>query len=198
MGRSRCKDNTGKRSQEGEDVEIIEPTAPAAGASTSTGAQPSDPRLQQLVMLGQLWADNVKEEQAMAYRDLLEQLLAVSHEIYPLLTQADGRAVIESVQDTTGKYLEREHGFSLQVTKEDSIIRRKRWTRVQRTKEVREALDNYYHQATALVEAQSKTMDAIERLGEVINDHDTLVNILNHIQNPCMQVTVRVDALEAR
>ena len=32
-------------------------------------------------------------------------------------------------------------------------------------------------------------MDMVEELGEVISDHDTIVNILNHIQNPCMEVT---------
>ena len=31
-------------------------------------------------------------------------------------------------------------------------------------------------------------MDAIEELGEVVDDHDTIVNIIKHIQNPCMQV----------
>ena len=41
-------------------------------------------------------------------------------------------------------------------------------------------------------------MDAIEKLAEVIYDHDTLVNILNHIQNPCMQVTAVPEAMEAR
>ena len=117
--RSGRKDDAGERPQEEEDVEIIDPPVPRAGVSTGTGAQHEDPHMQQLVMLGQIWVDSVREEQATAYRDLLEQLLVVSHEIYLLLTQADGRAVVESVQDTTGKYLEGKHGFSLQVTKED-------------------------------------------------------------------------------
>ena len=29
----------------------------------------------------------------------------------------------------------------------------------------------------------------IEELGEVVDDHDTIVNILTHVQNPCIQVT---------
>ena len=33
------------------------------------------------------------------------------------------------------------------------------------------------------------TIDVIEDLGEVVDDHDTIVNILKHVQNPCIQVT---------
>ena len=31
-------------------------------------------------------------------------------------------------------------------------------------------------------------IDIIDELGEVIDDHDTIVNILKHVQNPCIQV----------
>ena len=103
------------------------------------------------------------------------------------------------IKDTSGSYLIRERGFTLrQVTKEDCIIRQKRWTKVQSKEEVKNALDEYYHEADALVEAQNKAMDAIEELGKIIDDHDTFVNIINHVQNPCMQVTATPENAEAR
>ena len=58
-------------------------------------------------------------------------------------------------------------------------------------------LDKYYHEADALAKTQNKAMDAIEELGTVIDDHDTLVNIFNHVQNPCMQVTMTPESMGA-
>ena len=40
-----------------------------------------------------------------------------------------------------------------------------------------------------MAQTQNMAMDVIEELGEVVDDHDTIVNILTHVQNPCMQVT---------
>ena len=80
----------------------------------------------------------------------------------------------------------------LQVTKDDAIIRRRRWSRIGRAadkEDVKKTVDEYYHEADALAQAQNKAMDAIEELGEVVDDHDTIINILKHLQNPCMQVT---------
>ena len=80
----------------------------------------------------------------------------------------------------------------LQVAKDDCIIRRKSWKRVGKATEkedVKKALDEYYQEADELAKSQNTAIDVIEELGEVVNDHDTIVNILKHIQNPCIQVT---------
>ena len=177
--------------QEEEGPEVIEVSDTTAGASTSPEDNPNEDYVDQLGMLSQLWLDNVRNSQEEAYRELLEQLLSLAHEIYPLLADADAEAVLGCIQDTSGHYLVGERGFVLQVTKDDAIIRRKRWSRLGRTadkEDVKKTLDEYYHEADALAQAQNKAMDTIDELGEVVDDHDTIVNILKHIQNPCMQV----------
>ena len=163
-----------------------------AGASTSLEDNPNQDYMDQLSMLSQLWLNNVRNSQVEAYRELLEQLFSLAHEIYPLLANADAEAVLGCIKDTSGHYLVGERGFMLQVTKDDAIIRQKRWSRVGRAdnkEDVKKTLDKYYHEADALAQAQNKVMDAIEELGTVIDDHDMIVNIFKHIQNPCIQVT---------
>ena len=131
--------------------------------------------------------------QVEAYRELLEQLFELSQGIYPLLSDADAEAVLGCVQDKSGQYLVGEREFVLQVTKDDAIIQCKNWRKIGKAAEkdeVKKALDEYYQEADALVQGQNQIMDTIEDLREVVDDHDTLVNILKHLQNPCMQVTV--------
>ena len=69
------------------------------------------------------------------------------------------------------------------------------WVKQQRRTDVKKALDEYYEEADVLAKAQNTAMEVIEGLGEVIDDHDTIVNILKHIQNPCIQVTVTQEKL---
>ena len=193
MARPRRGRKMGEDSQEEEGQELIEVSDTTCRASTGPEDNPNEDYVEKLGMLSQLWLDNVRNNQVEAYRELLEQLFALSQEIYPLLSDADVEAVLGCVQDTSGQYLVGEKGFMLQVTKEDAIIRRKNWKKIGKAAgkgDVKKALDEYYQEADALVQSQNMVMDTIEKLGEVISDHDTFVNILNHIQNPCrMQVT---------
>ena len=192
MAKTRQGKKPGNDSQEEEGQEIIEVSDTTAGASTSPEDNPSEDYVEQLGMLSQLWLDNIRNSQAEAYRELLEQLLSLAHEIYPLLGNAEVEAVLGCIQDTSGQYLVGERGFVLQVNKDDAIIRRKRWSRVgkaSKKEDVKTKLDEYYAEADALAQAQNMAMDVIEELGEVVDDHDTIVNILTHIQNPCIQVT---------
>ena len=162
------------------------------GASTEQEDNPNEDYVEKLGMLSQLWLDNVRNNQVEAYRELLEQLFMLAQEIYPLLSNADAEAVLGCVEDQSGQYLVGEKEFVLQVTKDDAIIRRKSWKKVGKTvekDEVKKALDEYYQEADALAQAQNTMMDTIEELGEVVGDHDMIVNILKHLQNPCMQVT---------
>ena len=102
------------------------------------------------------------------------------------------------IQDTSGQYLIRDKGFVLQVEKDDCIIRQMSWKRVGKAtdrEEVKKALDTYYEIADGLAKAQNTAMEAIEALGENLDDHDTIVNILKHIQNPCIQVTATQEKL---
>ena len=107
--------------------------------------------------VSQLWLDNIRDNQVEAYRELLDQLLSLAHEVYPLLADADAEVVLGCIQDTSGQYLVGERGFVLQVNKDDAIIRRKRWSRVRKASEkedVKNKLDEYYHEADSLAQAQ--------------------------------------------
>ena len=192
MAKTRHGKKPGDDSQEEEGHEVIEVSDTTAGASTSPEHNPGEDYVEKLGMIGQLWLENVRNSQVEAYRELLEQLLSLAHEIYPLLADVDAEVVLGCIQDTSGQYLVGGRGFVLQINKDDAIIRRKRWSRVGKTSEkedVKTKLDEYYVEADALAQAQNLAMDTIEELGEVIDDHDTIVNILTHVQNPCMQVT---------
>ena len=191
MAKTRHGRKPGNDSQEEEGQEIIEVSDTTAGVSTGPEDNPSKDYVERLGMLSQLWLDNIRNNQVEAYRELLEQLLLLAHEIYPLLADADAEAVLGCIQDTSGQYLVGERGFVLQVNKDDAIIRRKRWSRIRKASEkedVKNKLDEYYHEADLLAQAQNMTIDAIEDLGEVVDDHDTIINILKHVQNPCIQV----------
>ena len=110
-----------------------------------------------------------------------------------MLAEAEAEAVLGCNQDTSGQYLVGERGFVLQITKDDCIIWRKRWSRVGKATEkedVQKALDKYYQEADELAKAQNMAIDLIDELGKVVEDHDTIVNILKHVQNPCIQVVV--------
>ena len=192
MAKTRHGKQPGEGSQEEEGPEIIEVLDTTAGASTNPEDNPNEDYVDQLGMLSQLWLDNIRNSQVEAYRELLEQLLSLAHEIYPLLADADAEAVLGCIQDTSGQYLVGERGFVLQITKDDAIIWQKRWSRIGKAadkEDVKKTSDEYYHEADALAQAQNMAMDVVEELGEVIDDHDTIVNILKHVQNPCMQVT---------
>ena len=192
MAKTRHGKRPGESSQEEEGPEIVEVSDTTAGASTSPEDNPNEDYVEQLGMLSQLWLDNVRNGQVEAYRELLEQLLSLAHEIYPLLANADVEAVLGCIQDTSGQYLVGERGFVLQVMEDDAIIRRGRWSGIGRAAEkedIERTLDEYYHEADALAQAQNKVMDMVGGLGEVIGGHGAVVNIVKHIQNPCVQVT---------
>ena len=176
--------------------------------------------LEQLNMLAQLWSQNVKTNQAGPYRELMEHLLELAHEIFLLLAQANAKAVLDSVEDSSGRSLAGEHGFTLQITKEDSIIRRKRWTKVERTEEVKVGLGDYYQVTCSLGDTQGKFMNTpkgkaakdtlsayYEAAEDLANDHgsymekmwqlqmqcsnqNTFLNVMNHVYIPYIQVTV--------
>ena len=107
MAKTRHGKKPGDDSQEEEGQEIIEVSDTTAGASTSPEDNPSEDYVEQLGMLSQLWLDNIRKSQVEAYRELLEQLLSLAHEIYPLLGNAEAEAVLGCIQDTSGQYLVR-------------------------------------------------------------------------------------------
>ena len=189
----------GHGSHRGEDeedaVEISDTTV-----GTEPEDNPNEEYVEKLGILSQLWLDNVRNNQVEAYRELLDQLFILAREIYPLLSEADAEAVLSCIEDKSGQYLVGEKEFVLQVTKDDAVIRHKSWKGIGKTadrQEIKKALDEFYQEADTLAQTQSGMMDAIEELGEAIADHDTIVNILKHLQNPCIQVTATQEHADA-
>ena len=182
----------GDDSQEEGAPEYVEISDTTAGGSTAPEDNPQEDYIERMGILSRLWLDNVRSNQKGAYEELLDQLSVLAHEAYPLLSVAKAEEVLGCIQDTSGQYLIGDKGFVLQVEKDDCIIRRTSWKRVGKAtdrEEVKKALDKYYEIADGLAKAQNTAMEAIEALGENLDDHDTIVNILKHIQNPCIQVT---------
>ena len=195
---------TGKRKQPGDDSqeeggpEYVEISDTTAGGSTAPEDNPQEDYIERMGVLSKLWADNVRSNQGGAYEELLDQLLVLAHEVYPLLADAKAEEVLGCIKDTSGQYLIGNKGFVLQVEKDDCIIRRTNWKKVGKAtdrEDVKKALDTYYEIAEGLAKAQDTAMEAIEALGENLVDHDTIVNILKHIQNPCIQVTATQEKL---
>ena len=192
MAKTRQGKKPGGNSQEEGGPDVIEVSDTTARGSTAPEDNPNEDYVERMGILGRLWLDNVRSNQAGAYEELLDQLLVLAHEVYPLLADAKAEEVLGCIQDTSGQYLIGDKGFVLQVEKDDCIIRRKSWKRVGKATEredVKKALDEYYAEADVLAKSQNTAMEAIEELGKVLDDHDTIVNILKHIQNPCIQVT---------
>ena len=189
MARPRRGKNQGDDSQEEGAQEYIKVSDTTAGGSTAPEDNPNEDYVDKLGILSRLWLENVRSNQIDAYRELLEHLFALAQEIYPLLSEAEAEEVLGCIQDTSGQYLVGDKGFVLQVAKEDCVIQRKSWKRVRKATEkedVKKALDEYYQEADELAKAQNTAIDVIEGLGKAIDDHDTIVNILKHIQNPCI------------
>ena len=195
---------TGKRKQPRDDSqeeggpEYVEISDTTAGGSTAPEDNPEEDYIERMGVLSKLWVDNVRSNQGGAYEELLDQLLVLAHEVYPLLADAKAEEVLGCINDTSGQYLIGNKGFVLQVEKDDCIIRRTNWKKVGKAtdkEDVKKALDTYYEIAEGLAKAQDVAMETIEALGENLVDHDTIVNILKHIQNPCIQVTATQEKL---
>ena len=131
MAKTRHGKKPGDDSQEEEGPDYIRLSDTTAGGSTAPEDNPNEDYIDRMGILGQLWLDNIRSNQKDAYRELLDQLLVLAHEVYPLLADAEAEEVLGCIQDTSGQYLIGDKGFVLQVEKDDCIIRQKNWKRVQ-------------------------------------------------------------------
>ena len=144
MAKTRQGKKPGDDSQEEGGPEYIEVSDTTAGGSTAPEDNPNEDYIDRMGILSRLWLDNVRSNQRDAYRELLDQLLVLAHEVYPLLAEAEAEEVLGCIQDTSGQYLIGDKGFVLQVEKDDCIIQRKSWKRVGKATErtdVKKALD---------------------------------------------------------
>ena len=123
MAKTRHGKKPGDDCQEEEGPDLIELSDTTAGGSTAPEDNPNEDYVDRMGILSQLWLDNVRSNQGDAYRELLDQLLVLAHEVYPLLADAEAEEVLGCIQDTSGQYLIGDKGFVLQVEKDDCIIR---------------------------------------------------------------------------
>ena len=134
-----------------------------------------------------------------AYRDLIASLVSLVEEqskakdVHIGLAGFSGQQVInvlESIADTSGKYIDSVDRFQLEVSKEEEEITRKRFTESKKASATQKALDEYYDAARNLCDAQATYMIALEKLSKTLDNPDRLLAIINHVQLPAVQVTV--------
>ena len=98
--------------------------------------------------------------------------------------------MLESISDTSGKYIDTVDRFKVEVSKEEEEITRKRFTESKKASQEQKALDEYYDAAKDLCHSQAVYMARLEKLSKVLDNPDRLLAIIKHVQLPAVQVTV--------
>ena len=102
--------------------------------------------------------------------------------------EVDG--VLESIDDTSGKYIDKVGRLQVEVSKEEERIQWKRFGKSKKASEEQSALDEYYDAAKDLCHSQKVYMARVDKLSKVLDDPNRLLAIINHVQLPAVQVTV--------
>ena len=172
-------------------------TAPASSASTGTLSVVA--YMNKCQELAKVWFEQVVNKKEEAYRDLIASLVSLVEEQSKAKDLQVGLAgfgeqeilgVLESIADTSGKYMAQISHFQIEVTKEEEEIKRKRFSESKKASAEQRALDNYYDAAKDLCHSQGAYMVALEKLSRTLDNPDRLLAIINHVQLPAVQVTV--------
>ena len=172
-------------------------TAPAGGASTGTLSVVA--YMSKCQDLAKVWFEEVVNKKEVAYRDLIASLVSLverQNEAKDLQVGLAGFSdqqvgnVLDSIADTSGKYIDSIGHFQVEVSKEEEEITRKRFTESKKASATQKALDEYYGAARDLCDSQAAYMIAVEKLSKTLDDPDRLLSIINHVQLPAVQVTV--------
>ena len=149
--------------------------------------------------LARVWFEEVVEKKEVAYHDLIASLVSLVEEQSKTKDLQIGIAgfsdqqvvnVLESISDTSGKYIDSIDHFQLEVSKEEDEITRKRFTESKKASAAQKALDKYYDAAKDLCQAQAMYMVKLEKLSKTLDNPNRLLAIINHVQLPAVQVTV--------
>ena len=183
----------------------VDPTAnPTPGTSTAPTSSASTGTLSVVAYMSRcqdfakVWFDEVVQKKEVAYRDLIARLVSLVEEQSKEKDLQLGLAdfgeqqilsVLESITDTSGKYMAQISHFQIEVSKEEEEITKKRLTE-KKTSAVQVALDDYYDCAKDLCQAQAAYMVSLEKLSKTLDNPDRLLSIINHVQLPAVQVTV--------
>ena len=98
--------------------------------------------------------------------------------------------MLNSISDTSRKYIDTVDRLQVEVSKEDEEIMRKRFMESKKASKQQKALDEYYDAAKDLCHNQAVYMAQLKKLSKVLNNSDRLLAIINHVQLPAVQVTV--------
>ena len=107
------------------------------------------------------------EKKEQAYRDLIAGLVGLVQEQSKIkdlkigvvgLSDQDIDSVLESIPDTSGKYIDTVDRLQVEVLKEEEEIMRKRFTESKKASEQQRALDEYYDAAKDLCQSQALYM----------------------------------------
>ena len=149
--------------------------------------------------LARVWFEEVVKKKEVAYCDLITSLVSLVEEQSKskdlqlgLVGFSDQQvvSVLESIADTSGKYIDSIDRFQLEVSKEGEEITRKRFTESKKASATQKALDEYYDTTGDLCQAQAMYMVKLEKLSKTLDNPDRLLAIINHVQLPAVQVTV--------
>ena len=173
---------------------------PHSSASASTGTAPEVLiYMNKCQGFARTWFEEVVEKQEQAYRDLIASLVGLVEEQSKVKDLKIGIVgfsdqeidnVLESISDTSGKYIDTVDRFKVEVSKEEEEITRKRFTESKKASQEQKALDEYYDAAKDLCHSQAVYMARLEKLSKVLNNPDRLLAIIKHVQLPAVQVTV--------
>ena len=134
-----------------------------------------------------------------AYRDLIASLVGLVEEQSKVKDLKIGIVgfsdqeidnVLESISDTSGKYIDTVDHFKVEVSKEEEEITRKRFMESKKASQEQKALDEYYDAVKDLCHSQAVYMAQLEKLNKVLDNPDRLLAIIKHVQLPAVQVTV--------
>ena len=98
--------------------------------------------------------------------------------------------VLDSISDTSGKYIDKIGRLHVEISKEEEEIVRKRFTTTKQNSDEQKALDEYYSAAMDLCQSQQWYMAKLDKLSKALGNPDRLLAIINHVQLPAVQVTV--------
>ena len=173
-------------------------TSTAQASSTSTGTLSVVAYMSKCQDFAKVWFEEVIKKKEVAYRDLIASLVSLVEEQSKEKDLQIGLAgfgeqqilgVLESITDTSGRYMAQISHFQIEVSKDEEEITKKRLTE-KKASAVQIALDDYYDCAKDLCHAQGAYMVALEKLSKTLDNPDKLLSIINHVQLPAVQVTV--------
>ena len=172
---------------------------PTPHSSASTGAAETIIYMNKCQGFAKTWFEDVVEKKEQAYRDLIASLVGLAEEQSKAkdlkigivgFSDQEVDNVLESISDTSEKYIDTVGCLQVEVSKEEEEITRKRFMESKKASQVQKALDEYYDAAKDLCQSQALYMARLEKLSKVLDNPDRLLAIINHVQLPAVQVTV--------